>query len=170
MKLRFGAQISTGNFKIYEEEMNAPLYEVNVEKEDKENVKMKVKDKSGDLLAQVLYKESVGRKWLIVNNYVIDNLKTKEKINVKANRGRELVIGENNEMCLTRSVRDRKMQLYKNEKLIIVLKCKTLIRNWLKGEYVAEIFDENDALLCVCVIAIALNVIFDEHNCTSYTV
>lgn len=78
------------------------------------------------------------------------------------------MIGENNEMYLKSSVRDRKMQLYKNEKLIMVLKCKMLIRNWLKGEYVAEIFDENDTLLCVCVIAIALNVIFDEHKYLIY--
>lgn len=171
MRLKFEGQISTGNLKIYDEnDMNNPLYEVNVNTEDKEHFQMKVSDKSGNLLAQVHYTENKDRKWLIVNDYIIDNLETGEKINVKAKRGQRLIIGDDNEMYLKRSIRDRKMTLCKNDKQIMVLKCKTIIRNWLKGNYVAEIFDDNYALLCVCVIAIALNVIFDEHNCTSYTV
>lgn len=171
MKLKFEAQISAGNFKIYEESnINTPLYEVNVETGDKEHFKMKVSDENKNLLAQVIYKENVDRKWLMVNDYIIDNFETKEQINVKAQRGQKLIVGKNNEMYLTRSPRDRKMQFYKNDKLIMTLKCKTIIRNWLKGKYIAEILDEGCTLLCVCVIAITLNVIFDEHNCTSYTV
>lgn len=171
MNLKFEAQISTGNLKIYDENnMDTPLYEINVISPEKEYVNMNVTDKDGTLAAKVLYKEAANRKWLIVNDYTIDNLKTGEKINVKATRGQKIIIGDNDEMCLERSIRDRKMTLYKNGKLIMTLKCKTLIRNWLKGEYTAEILDDSYALTCVCIIAIALNVIFDEHNSTSYTV
>lgn len=169
MNLKFEAEIGTGKLKIYEEhDIEKPLYSVSVETEDKEHYKMEVKGNADNLLGEVLYKEDIDKKWLMVNNYVINNLETGERINVTAERGKKLVIGE--DMFLTRSIRDRKMLLYKNDKLIMDLKCKTLIRNWLKGEYTAEILDDSYALLCVCVILIALNVIFDEHNSTSYKV
>ena len=50
----------------------------------------------------------------------------------------------------------------------MVLKFKTIIRNWLKGKYTAEILDENYTSLCICVIVLALNVIYDEHNSASF--
>ena len=171
MKLRFVGQIYTGNLEIYEEnDIENPAYVINVETEDREHFKMKVRDKAGKLIGEVLYKEEVKRKFMMVNDYIISNLEPGEKTKVKAKIGEKLFIGENKEMYLERSIRDRKMRLYKNDELIMKLKCKTLIRNWLRGDYTAEIFDENYTLICVCVIAIILNVIFDENNCTSLTV
>ena len=171
MKLRFVGQIDTGKLKIYEEnDMENPAYTINVETEDEEHFKMKVKNKENKLISEVLYKEEVKRKFMMVSDYTINNLETGEQTKVKAKIGEKLFIGENKEMYLERSIRDRKMRLYKNDKLIMNLKCKTILRNWLRGDYTAEILDENYTSLCVCVIIIVLNVIFDEHNCTSLTV
>ena len=171
MKFRFVGQIYTGSLKIYEEsDMVTPAYVINVETEDKEHFKMKVRNKEGKLIGEVLYKEEVKRKFMMVNDYTISNLETGEKTKVKAKIGEKLFIGENKEMYLERSIRDRKMRLYKNDKLIMNLKCKTILRNWLRGDYTAEILDESYTSLCVCDIIIVLNIIFDEHNCTSLTV
>lgn len=169
MKLKFEGQIISGRLKIYEEsDMKTPAYSVKVEKEDNEHFKMEVKDKYGKPVGEVLYKENSDCKFFMVNDYVINNFEKNKQIKVKANRGKTIVFGEDNLMYLTRSPRDRKMCFYDSGKLIMVLKCKTLIRNWLRGEYKAEILDENYAVLCVCAIAVALNVVFDEHNCTSF--
>ena len=171
MKLRFVGQIDTGKLKIYEEnDMENPAYTINVETEDRQHFKMKVKNKENKLISEILYQEEVKRKFMIVSDYTINNLETGEQTKVKAKIGEKLFIGENKEMYLERSIRDRKMRLYKNDKLIMNLKCKTILRNWLRGDYTAEILDESYTSLCVCVIIIVLNVIFDEHNCTSLTV
>lgn len=171
MKLRFVGQIDTGKLKIYEEnDMENPAYTMNVETEDRQHFKMKVKNKENKLISEILYQEEVKRKFMMVSDYTINNLETGEQTKVKAKIGEKLFIGENKEMYLERSIRDRKMRLYKNNKLIMNLKCKTILRNWLRGDYTAEILDENYTSLCVCVIIIVLNVIFDEHNCTSLTV
>ena len=171
MKLRFVGQIDTGKLKIYEEnDMENPVYSMNVETEDEEHFKMKVKNKENKLISEVLYKEEVKRKFMMVSDYTINNLETGEQTKVKAKIGEKLFIGEHKEMYLERSIRDRKMRLYKNDKLIMNLKCKTILRNWLRGDYTAEILDENYTSLCICVIIIVLNIIFDEHNCTSLTV
>ncbi|MBQ6143374.1 MAG: hypothetical protein IJI84_02645 [Clostridia bacterium] len=171
MKLRFVAQIDTGKLKIYEEnDMENPAYTMNVETEDRQHFKMKVKNKENKLISEILYQEEVKRKFMMVSDYTINNLETGEQTKVKAKIGEKLFIGENKEMYLERSIRDRKMRLYKNDKLIMNLKCKTILRNWLRGDYTAEILDESYTSLCVCVIIIVLNVIFDEHNCTSLTV
>lgn len=171
MKFRFVGQIYTGHLEIYEEnDMENPVYSIKVETEDDEHFKMKVKNKEGKLISEVLYQEEVKRKFMMVSDYTINNLETGKKTKVKAKIGEKLLIGENKEMHLERSIRDRKMRLYKNNELIMNLKCKTIIRNWLRGEYTAEIFDENYTSLCICVIIIVLNVIFDEHNCTAFSV
>ncbi|MBQ2671232.1 MAG: hypothetical protein IJG00_00220 [Clostridia bacterium] len=171
MKLRFVGQIDTGKLKIYEEnDMENPAYTINVETEDRQHFKMKVKNKENKLISEILYQEEVKRKFMMVSDYTINNLETGEQTKVKAKIGEKLFIGENKEMYLERSIRDRKMRLYKNDKLIMNLKCKTILRNWLRGDYTAEILDESYTSLCVCVIIIVLNVIFDEHNCTSLTV
>ena len=170
MKLRFVGQIDTGKLKIYEEnDMENPAYTINVETEDRQHFKMKVKNKENKLISEILYQEEVKRKFMMVSDYTINNLETGEQTKVKAKIGEKLFIGENKEMYLERSIRDRKMRLYKNDKLIMNLKCKTILRNWLRGDYTAEILDESYTSLCVCVIIIVLNVIFDEHNCTSLT-
>lgn len=170
MKFRFVGQIYTGKLKIYKEsDMENPEYTINVETEDGEHFKMKVRDKENKLISEVLYQEEVKRKFMMVSDYTINNLETGEKTKVKAKIGEKLYIGQNKEMHLERSIRDRKMRLYKKDDLIMSLKCKTIIRNWLRGDYTAEIFNEDYTLLCICVIAIILNVIFDEHNCTSLT-
>ncbi len=169
MKLKFEGQIITRRLKIYEEnDMENPAYSVNVESDDEEHFKMRVIGKNSEAMGEVLYKENIDRKFMLVNDYVIKNFKTNEQIKVKAAIGKDLIFGDNNEMYLTRSIRDRKMNFYKSGKLIMILRCKTIIRNWLRGDYIAEILDENYTLLCVFVIAVALNVIFDENNCTSF--
>ncbi|MBQ6143373.1 MAG: hypothetical protein IJI84_02640 [Clostridia bacterium] len=169
MKLKFTGQIRTGKLKIYEESnMETPAYTVNIETKDEEHFKMKVKNKEDRVIGEVLYEEDLKRKFMMVNDYVINNLETGKKAKVKAQKGEKIFIGENRKMYLSRSMRDRKMCLYKNDELIMVLKCKTIIRNWLKGKYTAEILDENYTSLCICVIVLALNVIYDEHNSASF--
>lgn len=169
MKLKFTGQIRTGKLKIYEESnMETPAYTVNIETKDEEHFKMKVKNKEDRVIGEVLYEEDLKRKFMMVNDYVINNLETGKKAKVKVQKGEKIFIGENRKMYLSRSMRDRKMCLYKNDELIMVLKCKTIIRNWLKGKYTAEILDENYTSLCICVIALALNVIYDEHNSASF--
>ena len=165
MKLKFTGQIRTGKLKIYEEsDMENPAYTVNIETKDEEHFKMRVKNRENRIIGEVLYEEDLKRKFMMVSDYIINNLETGEKAKAKAQKGEGISIGENKEMYLSRSMRDRKMCLYKNDELIMVLKCKTIIRNWLKGKYTAEILDENYTSLSVCVIALALNVIYDEHN------
>lgn len=169
MKLIFEAQIITGRLTIYEEnDMNTPAYKVNVETRDNEHFVMKIRGKNNQPVGEVLYKENLENKFLMVNNYTINNFEKNEQIKARAEISKRIFFGENGEMYLTRSIRDRKMCFYKNDKLIMILKCKTIIRNWLRGDYIAEIFDENYTSLCVCAIAVALNVIFDENNCTSF--
>lgn len=171
MKLKFEGQIDTGKLKIYEENnINSPLYVVDTETDDNENFKMRVKNKDNEPISEVLYKEDIHRKFLMVRDYVIHDFRTNERIKAKAETGKKIVFGEDNEMYLTRSIRDRKMCFYNKNELIMILKCSTIIRNWLRGNYVAEILDQNYAPLCICVIAVALKVIFDEHNCTSFNI
>ena len=135
MKLNFTGQIRTGKLKIYEEsDMETPAYTVNIETKDEEHFKMKVKNRENRIIGEVLYEEDLKRKFMMVNDYVINNLETGKKAKVKVQKGEGIFIGENKEMYLTRSMRDRKMRLYKNDELIMVLKCKTIIRNWLKGK------------------------------------
>ncbi|MDO4199575.1 MAG: hypothetical protein Q4D57_02295 [Clostridia bacterium] len=169
MKLKFEAQIITGRLKIYEEnDMSTPAYTVNVETEDNEHFRMKISGKHGRPVGEVLYKENLNNKFLMVNNYVIHDFEGNAQIRARAEISKKIFFGENKDMYLTRSIRDRKMMFYDGDKLIMNLKCKTLIRNWLRGDYTAEILDESYTSLCICVIAVALNVIFDENNCTSF--
>ena len=171
MKLKFIGQIRTGKLKIYEEsDMENPAYTVNIETKDKDHFKMKVKNKEDRIIGEVLYEEDLKRKFMMVSDYVINNLETGKKAKAKAQKGEGIFIGDNKEMYLSRSMRDRKMRLYKDDELIMILKCKTIIRNWLKGKYTAEILDENYTSFCICVIALALNVIYDEHNSASFNV
>ena len=77
----------------------------------------------------ILSEEDLKRKFMMVSDYIVNNLETGEKAKAKAQKGEGISIGENKEMYLSRSMRDRKMCLYKNDELIMVLKCKTIIRN-----------------------------------------
>ena len=171
MKLKFTGQFNAGNLKIYENNNREnPLYTVNVEVKDRQYFKVKVRNKDNSLISEVSYEKNPKSKFTVVGDYTISDFKTGEKIKVKTKRGEDLFIGENKEMYLKRSIRNRKMRLYKNDELIMKLKCKTLIKNWLKGKYTAEIFNEDYTSLCVCVIIVALNVVFDEHNSATFSV
>ena len=171
MKLKFTGQISTGNLKIYEEsDMENPIYKVEIETKDRKHFKMRVRNQENKLISEVLYEKDLKSKFMMVSDYTINDLETGKEIKVKAKRGEELFIGENKEMYLKRSIRNRKMRFYKNDELIMKLKCKTIIKNWLRGKYTAEILNEDYTSLCVCVIIIALSVIFDEHNSATFSV
>ena len=169
MKLQFEAQIITGKLKIYEEnDINTPAYTVVVVTEDEEHFKMKITDRHNQPVGEVTYKENPDSKFLMVNDYVINDLEKNNRIRAHTEIGKKIILGEDDSMYLTRSIRDRKICFYDNDKLIMVLRCKTIIRNWLRGDYTAEILDESYTSLCICVIAMVLNIIFDENNCTSF--
>ena len=110
---------------------------------------------------------------LFLIQYLNSKIQAKKFIVTEANENLcEVVLTNDNKIVcdklnisLSRSMCNKKIKVYQNDKLICNIKCKTLIRQWLQGKYNVDILDENQVNLCVCMAVISFIAISDEYIC-----
>lgn len=120
-----------------------------------------VLDDSQKVISKAMYEEN---KYKIPEKFEIDCL-SGEKLIINYDNSNKKIVSSS--IKVKRSFYDWKISIFKDDEIVVDLKCKSLIRRHIFGKYKMEIKDKESESLCLILSMIVFKILHDEYNLTS---